>query len=313
VDFALILSAKTQVIGVIPSNSPGKSNGQLTAEMFEAAGVAVGEAKPAIPAEPTAGQIKFGANTRSKSFFESAIAAEWRKQVPSIVETGRWIIEAQEELPRQIFWALHMPFSKRTAQALKRIAKHPVLSNPAHHGALPACWRTLDELIRQADGNDELLEAALANERIHPSLQRKDIREALDLPPKPPRGGSKGNGKGNEPPPDPAVIWGTFSNTDKTAIFMSEGRTGLAALIPIEMMADLADHAIRQEMVGASPRPKPAVTLTAILRASLDPANDTAAAFERFTAKLKSLGLDLHDISIAVRGRGRGRGKGGRK
>jgi len=57
---------------VIPTNSPIKSNGnsKLTAELFEAGGVAVGEAKSAISAEPTAGQIEFGVNTRSKSLFD---------------------------------------------------------------------------------------------------------------------------------------------------------------------------------------------------------------------------------------------------
>ena len=57
---------------MIPTNSPIKSNGnsKLTAELFEAGGVAVGEAKSAISAEPTAGQIEFGVNTRSKSLFD---------------------------------------------------------------------------------------------------------------------------------------------------------------------------------------------------------------------------------------------------
>ena len=68
---------------MIPTNSPIKSNGnsKLTAELFEAGGVAVGEAKSAISAEPTAGQIEFGVNTRSKSLFENAVAA---RALPSV-------------------------------------------------------------------------------------------------------------------------------------------------------------------------------------------------------------------------------------
>jgi hypothetical protein len=273
-------------------------------ELFEAGGVAIAEAGTRSPG--TADETRSGANARTKTFFEKAIAAEWRKQVPSIVETGRWIIEAQEELPRELFRALYMPFSERTAQALKRIGKHPVLSNPAHHGALPSCWRTLDELIRQADGNDELLETALADGRIRPDLQRKDIREALGLPPKPSRQGSKGNSKENEPPPDPVAIWATFEKASKKTILEGEGRAGLAKLVPAEMMTDLADHAIRQQMVGASTKIKPAVTFTAILRTALDPTTaDAGAVIARFNARLKSLGLDLHDISVAVKMKGK--------
>jgi hypothetical protein len=295
------------VIVVVPSDFPQKSNGNLNRELFEEAGITVAEAVTRSPrtAVPT---TEPGANARSKSFFERAIAAEWHKQVPSIIETGRWVLEAQEELDRDVFKTMRMPFSERTAQALKRIAKHPVLSNPAHHGALPACWRTLDELIRQADGNDELLEAALANGRIRPDLQRKNIREALGLPPKPSRGGSKGSGKGDELPPDPVAIWATLKKVDKEKILGSEGRTGLAKLVPTEMMSDLADHAIRQQVVWASTKIRPAITFTAILRTALDPATtDAGAVIARFNARLESLGLDLHDISVAVRMKGQGK------
>jgi hypothetical protein len=274
------------------------ANGRLTAELFENAGVVVGDPPVVTPAAP------FGQNVRSKSYFESAISTEWRKNVASIVQTGALLLEAEEELDRQVFHALKTPFTARVSQMLRRIARHPILRDKTYHGSLPACWRTLYALAELDD--HALLRAALADGRIHSGLQRKDIRDALGLPPKPPRGARKGDGQ-TEVPLDPVAVWKAFSAADKRAILNSEGRSGLAKLLSRELMVDLVDHSIRQEMVGSSTKLKPAVGLTSILRATLDPAIDSGVVFERFKAKLKSLGLDLHDVSIALKGQGRGK------
>jgi hypothetical protein len=100
---------------------------------------------------------------------------------------------------------------------------------------------------------------------------------------------------------DPIATWKAFSTADKRAILDSEGRSGLAKLLSADLMVDLVDHLIRQEMVWASTKPKPAVSLTTILRATLDPALDSSVVFGRFQAKLASFGLDLHDIAIALK------------
>jgi hypothetical protein len=276
---------------------PEYSDLHLTRERFERGDVPVGDA-PAAPGIV----IPFGRNVRDRSYFEATIAGEWRKSVAAIVRIGQLLNQAHEELSQAEFNALRLPFLKRAVFAFRRIGKHPVISDPVHHGALPGCWRTLDELITVA--SDSLLKAAIADGRIHPDLQRKDVRQALGLPPKPTGSKRKTDSQEEEAPLDAAAVWAGFSTEDKRTILKREGRVGLAQLMSPEQLTDLVDHAIRQEMVGASARPKPAVTLTAIMRVALDPATAGAdAVIERFKVKLKSLGLDLHDVSIAVRGK----------
>jgi hypothetical protein len=161
-------------------------NGKLTPELFAAAGIAVTDTAD------KANHGSFGANVRSKRFFEEAIAAEWRKNVDGIIKTGKFLLDAKEELDRDVFGALKLPFDLRVSQMLRRIASHPVISDAKHASRLPACWRTLYELTRI---DDDLLRAALADGRIHPALQRKDIRgKILGLPPR----------EKKEPPEPPA-------------------------------------------------------------------------------------------------------------
>jgi hypothetical protein len=205
--------------------------------LFERGGVSDGDA-PAAPAIV----VPFGRNVRDRNFFEVTIAGEWRKHVSAIVQVGKLLNQAREELEQDDFDRLKLPFSKRTAQMLRRIAKHPVIADPANHGSLPACWRTLDALITVA--GDSRLKTAIADGHINPELQRKDIRQALGLPPKPSREGSKGNGQTHEKPCDAVVMWAGFSTEDKRAILDSEGRVGLAKLLSPELMRDLVQHLI---------------------------------------------------------------------
>jgi hypothetical protein len=269
---------------------------QLTREPFETTGAAGGGTVSPAPTTP------FGQNVHSKSFFESAIAASWQKSTQGIFDTGRWLQQAREELDPDAYNALQLPFCARTRQRLIAIAGHLILAT--HVSQLPPSWATLYALIE--NDNEVLLQAALADGRVHPGLQRKDVRSALGLPPKPLREARKKNGRA-EAPLDPAALWKTFSTAAKRAILDSEGRSGLAALMSQKLVVDLVDHLIRQEMVGASTKLKPAVILTAILRATLDSAVDSNVVFGRFKAKLQSFGLDLHDVSVALKKQKKGR------
>jgi len=271
---------------------------KLTRERFENAGVSVGE----VPSVASVATAEFGANVRSKAFFESAISNEWRKNVASIVQTGKLLSQAKDELDHDIFAALKVPFEPRVSQMLRRIATNVVLSDPANFSSLPPCWRTLYELTKLSDDH---LRAALTDGRIHPRLKQKEARALLGglLPAR--SKAPKTNGQA-EKPLDPVAVWKAFSPIDKRAILDAEGRIVLATLLSQELMIDLLDHLIRQEMTGASTKPKPAVSLTKILRTALDPANSGGGGFEPFKAKLKGLGLDLHDVSIALRKESKG-------
>jgi len=278
---------------VVDTKFPQNFNGKPTREL--SAGVVGGTVSPA-PATP------FGQNVRTAAFFESAIAASWQKSAQGIFDTGRWLQQAREELDRDAYNGLQLPFCTRTRQRLIAIAAHLLLAT--HVSQLPPSWGTLYALIE--NGNDALLRAALADGRVHPGLQRKDVRSALGLPPKPSRGARKKNGQA-EVPLNPVTVWASFSTAAKRAILDREGRSGLVTLISPKLAVDLVDHLIRQEMVGASTKLKPAVILTAILRATLDSAIDSNVVFGRFRAKLQGFGLDLHDVSVALKRQGKGK------
>jgi hypothetical protein len=129
--------------------------------------------------------VPFDQNVHSKTFFEDAIAAEWRSSVAGIIRTGDLLIQAEDELGRDVFCALRLPFSSKVAQMLRRIAANAFISDRRNHGSLPPCWRTLYELCK---ASDDVLEAARLDGRLHSDLQRKDVRiTILGLPPRPTR------------------------------------------------------------------------------------------------------------------------------
>jgi hypothetical protein len=280
----------------------------FSAEKFEQAGVPVKDAPPSVP---------FGRNIRDKAFFEATIAGEWKKSVGAIVRVCQLIEQAHDELSQAEFDALHLPFLKeRAVFAFRRIGKHPVISDPVHHGALPACWRTLDELITATGKDLDRLRTAIADGRIHPDLQRKDVRRALGLPPKP--AGSKRKSKTNdqeeeniqegEAPLDAVAMWAGYSTKDKRAILDSEGRTGLAKLLSSKLMGDLVDHLLGLQALNATTELKRAHVLTALLRNALTADDDTGdEELERLRVKLQDFKLTAADISVAVHRKGRGK------
>ena len=260
----------------------------LIRERFESAGVPVGEAEALTPATP------FGQNVRSKSFFESAIAASWQKSTQGIFDTGRWLQQAREELDRDVYNALRLPFCIRTRQRLIAIVAHPVLAT--HVSQLPPSWGT-HYALAEIDDHD-LLRAALAGGQIHPGLQRKDVRRAVGLPPKPARRMSKGN---DQAQPDPIAVWAAFSPTDKSAILENEGRCGLVGLMSPTLLADFLDHLTG---LAISKVPSKAtnleVSLTHALRLALLSEDEACNALTVIRSKLRANGRSLNDVVLAL-------------
>jgi hypothetical protein len=54
------------------------------------------------------------------------------------------------------------------------IAQHPILANRTHGSVLPPSWRTLYELTKVPDSE---LQRALEDGRVHPGLERRDVRQ----------------------------------------------------------------------------------------------------------------------------------------
>jgi hypothetical protein len=148
--------------------------GRLTRELFEAVGLAVtwGSAnRGSPPATPKVEPPAILSNTRSAAQFEKLIRTAWQSGVGSIVEVGDLLRQARDELQPEDFKALRLPFGRRTVQMLVKIAANSVLSDPANHGSLPPCWRTLYELTKIDKGD---LESAIAEGVVHPDMQRKN-------------------------------------------------------------------------------------------------------------------------------------------
>jgi hypothetical protein len=111
------------------------------------------------------------------------------KAVAAIVATGRELLAAKAELKHgdwgRLFrdHPLHvvnpLRFSDTTARRFMKIAKNPVLANPAHGPLLPPSYRTLYELTKMSPDS---LEQALADGLIDAELDRGQaewlVREA---------------------------------------------------------------------------------------------------------------------------------------
>jgi hypothetical protein len=94
-------------------------------------------------------------------YWAPKIATEWRKSVEAIIAVGRHLIAAKEACEHGEFMRLFkesgdavsepLPFTVNTAERLMAVARHPVLSNPAHVQTLPQSWGTLYELTKVPD------------------------------------------------------------------------------------------------------------------------------------------------------------------
>jgi hypothetical protein len=130
-----------------------------------------------------------------------AINTHHEQAVEAIVATGRALVAAKKALKQHGGWlrlfgggplavARPVRFSLGTAERLMKIAQHPELSKSAHAPILPPSWYTLYELTKLPD---RLVAKALADGRIHPDMERADVR-ALE---------GKGNAQSKKQPKQP--------------------------------------------------------------------------------------------------------------
>jgi hypothetical protein len=83
---------------------------------------------------------------RDAKAWAAEINAAWRKSVESIIEAGRLLNQANDDLDQHGQWmpmVEQLDFSISVAERLMRIARHPVLANSTYLPNLPPHWSTL--------------------------------------------------------------------------------------------------------------------------------------------------------------------------
>ena len=193
-------------------------------------------------------------NSRSSNYFADRINTAWRKGSEAIIEVGRYLCEAREELDRDQFEALlkfKLDFDASVGRKLKRIGENTLLC--AHGHKLPAHWTTIYELTKV---DKDVLKVALCDGRVHPGMERKG---AIAL-----RKDDKGDGQGSEEPaeastpaPSNAFLadWQAMTAEEKRAVLKHEGVGGLLELLKEDavFLAKLYDRVIGLQVALASP------------------------------------------------------------
>ena len=114
-----------------------------------------------------------GANRRGWEYFDEKLSALRVNEVRNIIERGRLLIEAKDELEHGSFEAMvKRHFDLSTARMYRIVAAHPVISDRCHVNALPPSMRTLYELTKLSA---EVLRAKLRDGTINPKTERKDV------------------------------------------------------------------------------------------------------------------------------------------
>jgi hypothetical protein len=115
--------------------------------------------------------------------WQDRIRGAWQKCAESIIETGRLLNAAKDELEHGSFLEMvrsKLPFGPDTAERLMAIARHPVLSDSAHAPILPPSWMTLYELTKlDAKLGKGTLRRKIKGGQVFPQMERKDVIEMM--------------------------------------------------------------------------------------------------------------------------------------
>jgi hypothetical protein len=117
----------------------------------------------------------------TRAQWAARISTAFRKSVEAILEQGRLLIAAKDDLDYGDFTAMvenDLPFGARTAQMLMAIAADARLSEPNIYSLLPPSWTTLYALTRLPN---EAFNRGIAEGVIRPDMIRADM-ERLEPP-----------------------------------------------------------------------------------------------------------------------------------
>lgn len=107
--------------------------------------------------------------------YAERISVAWQKTIESILETAQILAEARTNLPPAEWHKLingKLPFKRRMAEKLAKIAEDARLADPKYRKFLPVHWTTLHDLTYV---DDKRFQLAIKNGSIHPAMERKDV------------------------------------------------------------------------------------------------------------------------------------------
>jgi hypothetical protein len=114
-------------------------------------------------------------NRRSWEYFDQKLTALRVNDVENIMERGRLLSEAKDELEHGAFEAMvKRHFDLGTARMYRLVAAHSVISNRCHGNALPPSLRTLFELNKLPTG---VLQAKLQDGSINHKTERRHVTQ----------------------------------------------------------------------------------------------------------------------------------------
>jgi hypothetical protein len=198
-------------------------------------------------------QLQVEPAARTWKYYASLINDAWRRSAEAFIQTGKYLLEAKEELDRDQFEALvrlRLDFDASVARKLMRIAGDRALC--AHVHKLPPCWSSLYELSKLGD---DTLESAIADGRINPKMLRKDAvalrkpsnesEEIISSPPpaEPPPAG---------PAPSFAAAWEGAPEAAIRAQLDAIGFARLCEIMSEKLKMEFGDHVLGQTIRSAS-------------------------------------------------------------
>lgn len=128
---------------------------------------------------PAMGGLILHPDAPDRAGFAARIGEAWESARRSFLAAGRALIEARAALPHGEFGDMvdgDLPFGRRTAERLMRIARDDRLTNATRLSLLPPHWGTWYRLTQLSDAG---LDAAFRTGAIRPDMEEPDAARLL--------------------------------------------------------------------------------------------------------------------------------------
>lgn len=172
--------------------------------------------------------------TKQTAKYVKAISAAWKRALEGILEAGKILAQAEKDLGRKQWLAMvenELPFTRRTAEKLLKIASDTRLTNPKYRNLLPPRWTTLHELTFLKDAE---FERAITEGLIHPDMERSEAERLIPSKRQRAPTSSRTVKVVRVPPHDDPRIQETDSEAEAIAIIKAEGQLSDDEIVELE-------------------------------------------------------------------------------